>query len=91
MRIWDFSRSVFGICAAAMLAGCGGSQPPIGAPGAMPQTSAITTHAAQGTSWMLPGASSQDLLYISSNDRGSVYVYSYPQGSLVGTLTGFIS
>jgi hypothetical protein len=37
MRIWDFSRSAFGICtAAAMLAGCGGSQSPIGAPGAIP-------------------------------------------------------
>ncbi|MFY9720344.1 MAG: choice-of-anchor tandem repeat GloVer-containing protein [Candidatus Cybelea sp.] len=28
-----------------MLAGCGGSQPPIGAPGAMPQTSALATRA----------------------------------------------
>ena len=34
MRIWDFSRSAFGICAAAaMLPGCGGSQPPVGVPG----------------------------------------------------------
>jgi hypothetical protein len=33
---------------AAMLAGCGGSQPPIGAPGAMPQTSWITTHVDRG-------------------------------------------
>lgn len=32
----------------AMLAGCGGSQPPIGAPGAMPQGPAIATHAARG-------------------------------------------
>jgi sugar lactone lactonase YvrE len=31
--------------AAAMLTGCGGSQPPIGAPGAMPQSHAIATHA----------------------------------------------
>jgi uncharacterized repeat protein (TIGR03803 family) len=31
--------------AASLLAGCGGSQPPIGTPGAMPQTSAIATHA----------------------------------------------
>ena len=43
MRIWDFSRRAFGICAAAaLLAGCGGSQPPISAPGAMPQTTALT-------------------------------------------------
>jgi 6-phosphogluconolactonase len=40
MRIWDFSRSAFGICAAATLAACGGSQPPIGAPGAMALPSA---------------------------------------------------
>jgi hypothetical protein len=37
MRIWSFSRSAFGICAAAViLAGYGGSQPPIGAPSATP-------------------------------------------------------
>jgi hypothetical protein len=29
--------------AAAMLAGCGGSQPPIGTPGAMPQSSALAS------------------------------------------------
>ncbi|MGC2495189.1 hypothetical protein [Candidatus Binatus sp.] len=34
----DFSRNAHSVfVAAAMLAGCGGSQPPIGAPGAMPQ------------------------------------------------------
>jgi hypothetical protein len=44
MRSLDFSRYVLsGVAAAAMLAGCGGSQPPIGAPGAMPQTAAIAT------------------------------------------------
>jgi hypothetical protein len=35
---------------AAMLAGCGASQPTIGAPGAMPQTSAIATRAERGGS-----------------------------------------
>jgi uncharacterized repeat protein (TIGR03803 family) len=40
------SRYVLSVCAvAALLAGCGGSQPPIGAPGAMPKTSTIATHA----------------------------------------------
>ncbi|HLY02983.1 MAG TPA: hypothetical protein VKR56_10895 [Candidatus Cybelea sp.] len=34
-----------GIGAAALLAACGGSQPPTGAPGAMPQTRAIAAHA----------------------------------------------
>jgi hypothetical protein len=55
MKSLDFSRCALSICAAAaMLAGCGGSQPPIGAPGAMAQTSAIATHAERGKSWMVP-------------------------------------
>jgi hypothetical protein len=38
MRFSDFSRCALSICAAvAFLAGCAGSQPPIGAPGAVPQ------------------------------------------------------
>jgi hypothetical protein len=45
MRTSTFNRYALGIsAAAAMLAGCGGSQPPIGVPGAMPQRSAIATH-----------------------------------------------
>jgi hypothetical protein len=38
---------------------------------------------------MAPGAAKGDLLYISSYANGEVLVYSYPQGKLVGTLTGF--
>jgi hypothetical protein len=73
--------------AAAMLAGCGGSQPPIGAPGAMPQTSGIATQADGGKSWTLPEALSDDLLYIANST--TVTVYSYPQGRLEGTLRHF--
>jgi hypothetical protein len=39
MKVSDFSRYALSVSIAAMLAGCGGSQPPIGAPGAMPQSS----------------------------------------------------
>jgi hypothetical protein len=70
--------------AAAMFAGCGGSQPPIGAPGAV--------HADGSKSWMLPRASDENLLYISTRpktSRAEVLVYTYPEGILVGTLTGF--
>ncbi|MGB6952957.1 MAG: hypothetical protein WBE15_13540 [Candidatus Cybelea sp.] len=88
MRILGFNRSALLICAAAaMLAGCGGSQPPIGAPGAMPQTSARATHADRGKSWMLPEAKAEDLIYLSAPT--GVYVYTYPKGKHVGTLTGF--
>jgi hypothetical protein len=38
MKSLDFSRYALSSCVAvAMLAGCGESQPPIGAPGAMPR------------------------------------------------------
>jgi hypothetical protein len=74
--------------AAAMLTGCGESQPPIGAPGVMPQSRAIATHAAYGKSWMLPEAKSKDLLYVSGTN-GDRYVFTYPKGKLVGTLAGF--
>ncbi len=51
MTSFDFSRFTLSIAAAtAMLAGCGGSKPPIGAPGAMPQTSAIATRSERGKS-----------------------------------------
>jgi hypothetical protein len=71
---------------AVLLAGCGGSQPPIGAPGPMPQSPAIATHDERGTSWMLPEAQSDALLYVSS--ATAVSVFSYPRGSLEKSLNG---
>jgi hypothetical protein len=71
---------------AILLAGCGGSQPPIGAPGAMPQSRAIAQHLARGKSWMLPEARANNLLYVSTNYDG-VYVFSYPSGNLQGILS----
>jgi uncharacterized repeat protein (TIGR03803 family) len=41
MRIRGFRHALSSCVAAALLAGCGGSQPPIGAPGAMPLSRAI--------------------------------------------------
>ncbi|MGC2360969.1 MAG: hypothetical protein WA304_05935 [Candidatus Cybelea sp.] len=71
-------------CAGALLAGCGGSQPPIGAPGAMPRTAAITTRADRGTSWMRPGTLSGSALLYVAGRKGGLYVFTYPQGQLVG-------
>jgi len=91
MRSLDFGCCAFGICAAAIsLVGCGASQsqPPIGAPGAMPQTFAVATHADRSGSWMLPEAKGEDLLYVSS-DSNDVVVLAYPTGNVVGTLSGF--
>jgi len=71
--------------AAALLAACGGSQPPIGAPGAMPQSRAIADHAARSGSWMLPEAMSGNLLY-ALMDQG-ILVLTYPQGKKLFKIT----
>jgi hypothetical protein len=81
------ARSIVSTVVAALLAGCGGSQPPIGAPGAVPQSRAIATPVDRSGSWMLPEAKGEKLLYVSDSD--TVTVYSYPRGKLVGTLHGF--
>jgi hypothetical protein len=81
----------------AMLAGCRGSQPPIGAPGTMPQSSAqslpfaqrdaIAAHDGSNSSWVAANAVAQDLLYVS--DVRTVTVYSYPEGNFMGKLKHF--
>jgi sugar lactone lactonase YvrE len=75
MRSWGLGRYALSSCVAtALLAGCGQSQPPIGALGAMPQSHAIATHARRGGSWMLPEAKSAQykttapLLYVTDID-----------------------
>jgi len=77
----------------AALAACGGSQPPTAAPGAMSQSRAIAAHSQRGGSWMLPEAKKKDLIYVSSFGPPSgpwqILVFSYPQGELLGTLSGF--
>jgi hypothetical protein len=88
MKISNSGHRTFGICAAmVILAGCGGSQ--LGAPGAMPLGRSTAIHPAQRPSWMSSDAMKQDLLYISDTGSNDVYVYSYPSGTLKGTLTGF--
>jgi hypothetical protein len=89
MRISGRMRGALGTAlSAAILAGCGGTQN-----GAVPQgvTAQSRVHQASG-SWMSAEAQSEDLLYASVQTtccaaRGAdVYVFSYPQGKLVGEL-----
>ena len=89
MKVSVISRYV--LCAStsiAFLAGCGGSQPPIGAPGAVSQDRPIATHAARGGSWMLPEAKSEDLLYVADYGSG-VFVYSFRPSRI--KFVGFLS
>jgi len=44
-------------------------------------------HAQGDKSWMNPAAKKSDLLYL-DDQTGDAYVYSYPKGELMGTLTG---
>jgi hypothetical protein len=89
MKLSEFGHFALSIFAGAgILAGCGGSQPPIGAPGAMPQSRAIATHAARGKSWMTPEAKSEDLLYVAGGiSNHGIYVFSYPRGKMIGMLS----
>ena len=87
---------------AVILVGCGAlplspskgqvdMQPPIGAPGEMPQTSTLAPHAERGTSWMLPEAKGDDLLYVAQTNQynpsgGKVLVFDLKSGKPVGDL-----
>jgi WD40 repeat protein len=91
MRINRFRTTLNSCISAMILSACAGSQPAVtpGAPGV-----SIQAQGHRGTgSWMEPNASAQDLLYISGYTSGYVYVYTYPQGQLVGTLheSGFVA
>ena len=82
-----FERRIFSILVAVGLSGCGALPSVGGAPAFVPQASAA--HAKGAASWMLPDAKRQKLLYVSDPGTNDVYVYAYPKGTLVGTLTGF--
>ena len=88
MKISALGRHALGVGAAvATLSGCGEPHAPAVV---LPQSSAISHPADIQKSWMLPEAKGEDLLYVSSLVYFEyVYVFSYPNGKLVGTLAGF--
>jgi hypothetical protein len=96
MKTSQLGQFALGVCAAiAMLPGCSGSQMQIPS-GATPSVApsaqrngAMGVHPDHGRSWMAPEAKRDVLLYISDIDTFDVYVYAYPKGQLLGTLTGF--
>src|SRR5580693_2931535 len=93
MKPFDLRRYVAGTVAALLLAGCGGAGTPTIGNGLPTITGNGAQNAAHGKSWMLPEATSQDLLYVSVSTTNytdsEVQVYSYSSNQLVGTLTGF--
>src|ERR1700722_699286 len=81
MRIYrGLAVRLVGVCVTlAMLAGCGGSQMNAVVPNSASQRlgSDLSQNAASRT---------QDLLYVSHHDDGSVDIYSYPEGKYWGQL-----
>jgi hypothetical protein len=73
--------------AVAALSGCNGS--------GLPNASAIaqlqrTERAHAVRSWMAPDAAKADLLYVSDFETNDVSAYSFPEGKLVGKLSGIL-
>jgi hypothetical protein len=82
-----FSRRGLGVCAAvSVLFGCGLERQTAGL-GPLP-ANVEARPAASERSWMAPGSENEDLLYAAGYGDSKVYVFSYPDGKLVGTLTG---
>ncbi len=86
--------------AVVMLAGCGGSQPPIGAPGALPQRGAIRSGSPVGTlnsqseehGWLSSAAmNGQPLVYIADNDRIQIVPERPHKAHRIGEITDGIS
>ncbi len=68
--------------AAAMFAGCSGSQPPIGTPGALPQTSALGTYTLQRAVFGVPAPdSAKSGIYVSENQSSESDVFGYPSNN----------
>jgi hypothetical protein len=98
-------RYALGIAAGCgLLAGCAGGLAPVQQGGAGADIPAQlrargagsrplferSQHLDRSRSWMAPGAKkAKTLLYVADEDTGDVNVYSYPSGTLEGTLTGF--
>lgn len=99
MKDLRFVRYALGICgAAAMLSACGGTQSLSPSPSLALRHPELTrsygalesAHSGPSASWMSVRAkAAAKLLYVSDGAANDVYVYDYPKGTLVGTLTGF--
>jgi len=85
MRIRGFRHALSSCVSAALLAGCGGSQPPVSASNAIPQgvagTAALREHISKK-----PGTSNQDLLYIEGM-CGGICIFTYPQRQYVTSIS----
>ncbi len=79
-----------GFCASlALLWGCGTPVPPAAPSNLLGPYAALVTTPDRSPSWVAPDAAAHNLLYVSDIGTGHVNIYSYPDGTLQGKLTGF--
>lgn len=92
MKALRFCGQVLGIgTLAAVLVACGGSSSSLGPSAALPLAQSRTGNVQPTTkkSWINPALKSQSLLYVTDNRLGNVLVYTYPNLTYAGELTGF--
>lgn len=84
MRISTFVTRVFACAMVSVVAGCAN-----GVPGSGTGVPSISRTPRVRQSWMAPGAASGDLLYVSDDGSGVVFIYSYnpPAMKFVGFLS----
>jgi hypothetical protein len=96
MNSITFSRYAVSIIAAALVAGCGESQPPIGAPGAMVMAAATPVPAfptgIRPRGWLARGlqtrgSSSGPVIYVADQQDSTVLIYTETGGYLQGEIT----
>ncbi|MBV9233446.1 MAG: hypothetical protein JO030_05330 [Candidatus Eremiobacteraeota bacterium] len=98
MNAFAISRYAAAIAAVTVLGACTGTRalpPGVGAGQTMGASSSrlrasngLNQQRARGRSWMSRDAKHKTLLYVGDEQTDDVYVYSYPEGKLKGTLTG---
>lgn len=71
-----------GVAGSIILAGCAQQSSPVVPP------NGVTPATVERGSWMSPAAKHSDLLYVSDIYESAVLAFSYPAGTLVGTISG---
>jgi hypothetical protein len=79
LSVWPAAGVLAG---AGAVAGCGG--------GSQTQPFASPPLLRQNAARMAPGLANRDLLYLTDDGDGNVFVYSFPDAKLQGTLTGCV-
>lgn len=75
----------------AVLAGCSTASSSVPQSPALAGATRLLGHMDRASSWVLPEAKKQDLLYVSDLEAQEVFIYAYRAKKLVGTLSGFFN